>query len=690
MLWWVALVPILLAPAVYAAGAAGRRLPLALAAAAAMAATLALAAGAAAGGWTATYTWSDLLVLRAGLDPIAALVALLVPAVALPIVVYAAFHEAEEGLSRLVALLVFFAGSMELLVIAADLLTLLVGWELVGASSWALIAHEWREAHSPRDAAVAFLTTRFGDLGLFLAAAAAFAATGSLAYADLPALSGTTLHIFAFGIVLAAAAKSAQLPFSPWLFAAMSGPVSVSALLHAATMVAAGAYLIARLEGVLSAAGWFAPAAVALGLATALAGGLVASLHAHAKKLLAASTSAHYGLMWVAAGAGYPAAAALHLVTHAFFKALLFLAAGVAGARAGGFELHRMRLGRTLPWAAAAAAVGTLALAGVPPLGGAWSKEAVVTAAGQHATWAAVLAALAGGASALYAVRFQLLAFGGGARSAGAPVSQSERLGQGSRARGGELADPGTPFGGDAARADPASVQEAGEAGPPSGDERADLAPPSHGERGALLALAAVTAALSLLGWPGARGWVSAQLASEVPPFKAWEIAVSLALVAAGGLVGWAAARRAPDLGRSGLPAAMAAWLAIPRLTQNAIVRPGLAACHALARFDDRAVDAGVRAAAHIGERAARLGARFDDVAVDAGVRAAAHLGERAARVGALFDLRGFDASAEGVSRWVDAAGRAARRAQTGLAHQYYAGITAGVAIAIAVLALYG
>src|SRR3546814_3641355 len=119
----------------------------------------------------------------------------------------------------------------------------------------------------------------------------------------------------------------------------------------------------------------FAGAVIAVGLTTAVAGGLVALLQNHAKKLLAASTSAHFGLMFVAVGAGYPGVAVLHLVAHAGFKALLFLAAGVAGEHAGSYALDRLQLGRALPVMTALAAIGTLALAGVPPLGGAWTKE---------------------------------------------------------------------------------------------------------------------------------------------------------------------------------------------------------------------------------------------------------------------------------------------------------------------------
>ena len=128
--------------------------------------------------------------------------------------------------------------------------------------------------------------------------------------------------VVGFGLLLAAASKSGQIPFAPWLFRAMSGPISVSALLHAATMVAAGAFILLRLEPFLASMPGLPGAIIAVGAATALSGGIVALLQTHAKRLLAASTSAQYGLMFVAVGAGYPGVAFLHLVAHAAFKAL--------------------------------------------------------------------------------------------------------------------------------------------------------------------------------------------------------------------------------------------------------------------------------------------------------------------------------------------------------------------------------
>ena len=408
MLWSVALVPALAAPALLLPGS---RAPLGAAACSVLLVPLALAGLAAASGWTGTYAWSGALTLTAALTSVSAVVAVLVPAIALPVLLYAASHEAHEGLPRLLALMLVFVGGMELLVIADDFLTLLIGWEIVGACSWALIGHRWGEIEPPRAGIYAFVTTRLGDLGLFIAAFAAFAGAGFFAFDALPALSPAHLQVVAFGVLVSAAAKSGQLPFSPWLFRAMAGPTSVSALLHAATMVAAGAYLLARLGTALSPAADFSAAAVGIGLATALAGGTVAVLQLHAKKLLAASTSAQFGLMFAVVGAGWPGLAALHLVTHAGMKALLFLSVGVAEERAGTFSLDRMSLGRALPWSAGLALVGAMALAGLPPLGAAWTKDEIVAGVLEANVPAGAFVMLAGALSAAYAARFQTLAW---------------------------------------------------------------------------------------------------------------------------------------------------------------------------------------------------------------------------------------------------------------------------------------
>ena len=415
--WMLTLLPVLAGAGVWAGGARlrpdRRAVVLGTVAVAALVATLVLAVLAAIGSGTGTYAVGSGLTMRVALVAPATVRGRAGAAVTAVVVAWTAAHEPPEGLPRLLGLLTAFAGAMQLLVTAADLLTLTVGFELVAALSWLLIGHEWRRPAAPRAAAHAFNATRFGGLGLVLAAGAALAGTGSLAYADLAGLVGRPPARRGGRGAAGRVAKSAQGPFAPWLFSAMEGPTPVSALLHSSTMVAAGAYALVRLHPVLDRASWFAPTTITIGLVTALAGGVVALLQSHAKKLLAASTSAQYGLMLVAVGAGYPAVAAVHLVVHA---ALQGPPVPVRRHRHG-----RGRLARAGAHAAGCPAararpccgVASLALAAVPPLGGAWSKESVVAAAGHLSPALALGVIVAGGLSAAYATRFQLLAFGG-------------------------------------------------------------------------------------------------------------------------------------------------------------------------------------------------------------------------------------------------------------------------------------
>ncbi|MEC5289905.1 NADH-quinone oxidoreductase subunit L [Aurantimonas sp. C2-6-R+9] len=633
MLFLVALLPIVAAAAVpltsQLAGAPSRRL-LMVVAMVGLGLTLLLALLAAAGGWTGTIVWSGPLRLTAVLTPIAGAMAMLVPVIALPILAYAAFHEDETGLGRLVAILLLFVAGMELLVIADDLLTLLIGWELVGACSYLLIAHDWRHADNAASGLYAFLMTRFGDLGLFAAAMAAYAATGSFSYDGLSNISGPLAAIVAFGLLLSAASKSGQVPFSPWLFRAMAGPTSVSALLHAATMVAAGAYILIRLEPFLATVPGVPETIVAIGLATALSGGLVATLQNHAKKLLAASTSAHYGLMFVAVGSGYPGIAFLHLVAHAAFKALLFLAAGIAGERAGSYGQHLMGFGRALPLVATMTAISALSLAGIPPLGGAWTKEAIVTAAEHGSVWIAAGVILAGGLSAAYATRFQLSAFG--------LVERQEQ---------------------DSPKAKPGRV-----------------------ETGAVVALALLTLATSLVWVPSVREATGRVLEIELLEASLATFILSTAAVAAGLLVGVFLVRRFPEIGVEGRSAETADWLGLPDLIERTITRPVTRLAVAAAAVDDRVIDAGVRLIANSGARAARLGGRKDDRVLDRGVTASASavtwLASASDRTGEWL----IDGLAEGTALIVGQSGRDARRLQTGMSHHYYALATGGAILA--------
>jgi len=608
VIWAIPLLPAVAGALLWGAGRGRSRALLAAGAVAAIVATLllALAVGEGAG----TIRWGAGLELTLGATGLSRVMAVLVPVIAAPVAAYAAYHEPEHGLPRLVGMLTAFVGAMELLVLAEDLLTLLIGWELVGVLSWALIGFEWREVAKVQSAAQAFVPTRFGDLGLFLAAGAAFTGTGSVRFDDLGTLTGANLDVVAAGVLLAAIAKSGQLPFSPWLFSAMAGPTPVSALLHSATMIAAGAYALARLQPELSGAGWFGPVVIGIGLATALAGGAVALLQDHAKRVLAASTSAQYGLMFVAVGAGFPGAAGAHLVTQAFFKALLFLAVGVAMQAAGTGDITRMRLGRALPVTAGLALAGSLALAAVPPLGGAWTKEAIVAAAAEEGLALAVGVALAGLLSAAYATRLHLLAFG-----------------RGTSARG----------------SGPAPVEQA-----------------------ALAVLALGTIALSVLWLPG-----SAEVVGELTGGRVAEESLALAATGVAAVVLGFLAGRALAARRVTAPAAIVDWLGIPALTKALVVDPALGTARALAAFDDRVVDAGVRATAWLGTALSRLLASRDRLTVDGLVesigRAAAGLAARST----LADDRLVDGAAEGVASGVGAAGRLSRRTQTGMVHHY-------------------
>jgi len=604
----------------------------------ALLATLALTAWAAAAEPASGWRWSPQLRLELAVSDFGRVMVLLVPAIAAPIVAYAAATE-TEGRARLLALMLAFVGAMLFLVVAADFLTLLIGWELVGAASWALIGHGWQDSDNASAARQSFITTRLGDLGLYVAAGLTFAAGGSFAFTALGDLDRPMLDSVAAGVLLAAMAKSAQVPFSPWLFAAMAGPTPVSALLHSATLVAAGAYLLIRLAPMLEPAGWFLPAVAGIGLATALSGGAVAALQPHAKRTLAGSTSAQYGLMFVAVGAGSTAAAGAHLVAHAAFKSLLFLGAGVALHAAGTGELAGQRLGRTFPLVALLSGIGALALAAAPPLGGAWTKEQIVAAASHRSGWLAAGVLVAGFLSALYAARYQLLAFG------------------------------------------------PGEARP----SRAHAYRPGQPELWAMAALAVITVALSALWIPGLDGAVERATKGRLAAGAIWELAAAVATIgAAFGLAWWL--WRGARLTTFGLSAprqeAAADWLGLPRATRVVAVEPVLAMSRLLSAFDNRVVDAGVRGMAALSGFASRFLARRGEWTIDRAVRAVALATMRSAAGSRRADDGGIDRAVEGGAAGVGIAGRESRRLQTGLAHHYYVVTAAGLAAMVAVLAL--
>ncbi len=338
------------------------------------------------------WTWLSAGDLQVGfeilVDPLSVFMMLVVSGVGFLIVSYATgYMRGDEEERRYHAYKALFVFSMLLLVQSGNLLLLLVGWGMVGLSSYLLI-NFWHQRRSAVAAGKkAFIVNAFGDatvaLGLFLViqrvGALDFASVFGSAEAKI-GRSSTVAVLIALGLLGGAAAKSAQVPLHTWLPDAMEGPTPVSALIHAATMVTAGVYLIARTHVLFELAPVVLHTAAVLGGVTLLVAGVIALVQTDIKRVIAYSTMSQIGYMFVAAGVGAYGAGMFHLMTHAFFKALLFMAAGlVIHALAGEQDIRRMGgLGRELPRTTRVFLIGTLALAGVPPLAGFFSKDEIL------------------------------------------------------------------------------------------------------------------------------------------------------------------------------------------------------------------------------------------------------------------------------------------------------------------------
>ena len=372
--------------------------------------------------------------LRFGLlvDGLSASMATLVALVALAVQVYSLAYMADEkrpALGRYFAYHALFAFAMQGLVLAHNLLQTYFFWELVGLGSYLLIGFYWEKPVAGRAALKAFWTTRLGDTGFALGLLVLWGAAGTLTFSELGDAAGTgaiahgALALGLAGVYLGAMGKSAQVPFHVWLPDAMEGPTPVSALIHAATMVAAGVYLMIRVSPLLAHVPALGTTILIVGVVTSLLAGSLALVERDLKRVLAYSTVSQLGMMMAAVGAAAPEAAYFHLITHAFFKALLFLTAGSILHAVHTGDLFSMgRLARKMPVTAVCFGVGALALAGVPPFSGFFSKDEVLAAvlAGGHPIAFALLLANAG-LTAFYVGRAYFLSMGGSRDAAGHP-----------------------------------------------------------------------------------------------------------------------------------------------------------------------------------------------------------------------------------------------------------------------------
>jgi NADH-quinone oxidoreductase subunit L len=354
------------------------------------------------------------------------------------------YMRGEASLGRYYALVLLFIGAMVGLALSGSLFLMFVFWEITALCSYALIAFYNDDPKAVAGGIRALIITQAGGLGLLAGALIAYAYLGDtqistfLARADT--LPAGMLAVMAFGALIAAAAKSAQVPFHTWLPGAMEAPTPVSALIHAATMVNAGVYLLARFypafEGV---TGW-KTAVVVIGLLSAFLAALMALVATDLKRVLAYSTISQLGYMVYAVGVGGVFASQFHLLSHAVFKALLFLAAGAVIHGVGTRDMRRMGgLRREMPFVRTVFVIGALALAGLPFFNGFWSKELVLED-GLHdgPVWAYAGMLIAAGITALYTARMVWLVFYGERRGAGHAhdAGQAMKLATGALAAG--------------------------------------------------------------------------------------------------------------------------------------------------------------------------------------------------------------------------------------------------------------
>ncbi|GAA4902995.1 proton-conducting transporter membrane subunit [Streptomonospora salina] len=502
-------------------------------------------------------------------DGLSAVMVVVIPAIVLAVVLFSVGDMGEDpSRARFHGLLLVFASAMLATVTATGILPLLAGWEVMGAASYALIGFWWTDRDRVRSATLAFLTTRTADLGLYLAAGAALAGgAAALELTALAGLGGGWRDAAVAGAIVAALGKSAQLPFSFWLSRAMAGPSPVSALLHSATMVAAGGYLLLRLHPALEAVAWAGPTVAWVGLLTAVVLAAVALAQEDLKQLLAASTCSQIGFVVLAAGAGAVSGGTVQFAAHAAVKGLLFLVAGAWLAALGARRLPDLRgAARRYPLLGWLFTIGALAVGGAPPLSVWVAKDQILTMALSESPALYAVGSAAAALSAAYAAK--------------ALFTVWMRPAAGT-------ADPGR--GRAPARLSPAFVLP-------------------------LPFLAAAAVGLAAVAIPPIATWWRRLLdaTDEHSPYV-WETAVSAALsvgviAAVGAVVAWSLQRRMKAAAVPRTAAAWAAdWFGAERIAIGAAAAPTMALARGLAAFDDRVVAGTVRAAAAAADAASRL-----------------------------------------------------------------------------------
>ncbi|MBZ0281602.1 MAG: NADH-quinone oxidoreductase subunit L [Anaerolineae bacterium] len=329
----------------------------------------------------------------------------------------------EAQLGRYYFLMLLFIGAMCGLVLTGSLLLLFIFWEITALCSYALISFHNDDPKAVAGGIKALVITQIGGVGLLIGVLIAYAQLKSYDINNLLANAHTLpvgdLSFIAFGFLLAAAAKSAQIPFHTWLPGAMEAPTPVSALIHAATMVNAGVYLLARFYPAFAPVPGWTDIVTIVGVLSALLGALMALVATDLKRVLAYSTISQLGYMVYAIGIGALYASQFHLLSHAVFKALLFLCAGAVIHTIGTRDLRQMGgLGRQMPFVRNVFIVGALALAGLPFANGFWSKELLLEIGIKDAVWAFVIMLIGVGLTAAYSIRVVWLVFFGEQRTA--------------------------------------------------------------------------------------------------------------------------------------------------------------------------------------------------------------------------------------------------------------------------------